>query len=122
VSNRTPRDRLLGKADRGFQGYPLATFAWYGPDASRASKLALGIIRKDNGEVVAMEKWYSTTGDMRYDHDIGVAVLAFIQKLGVRSVVTTDRILGCPHEEGKDYPLGGVCPECPYWAGRPRPI
>lgn len=122
MSNRTPRDRLLAKADRGFQGYPLATFAWYGPDASRASKLAVGIIRKDRGGVVAMEKWYSATGDVRYDHDIGAAVLAFIQKHGVRSVVTTDELLGCPHEEGKDYPLGGVCPECPYWAGRPRPI
>jgi hypothetical protein len=31
-------------------------------------------------------------------------------------------MLGCPHEEGIDYPEGEACPECPYWAGRDRPI
>jgi hypothetical protein len=28
--------------------------------------------------------------------------------------------IGCPHEEGKDYPLGENCPQCPYWANRDR--
>jgi hypothetical protein len=32
----------------------------------------------------------------------------------------TDRIIGCPHEEGKDYPAGDVCPQCPFWANRDR--
>jgi len=39
---------------------------------------------------------------------------------GVRSVVMADRILGCPHEEGTDYPEGEVCPHCPFWANRDR--
>ena len=25
-------------------------------------------------------------------------------------------VAGCPHEEGKDYPRGGDCPFCPFWA------
>jgi hypothetical protein len=32
----------------------------------------------------------------------------------------TDRIIGCPHEEGIDYPDGQKCPQCPYWASRDR--
>jgi hypothetical protein len=31
-------------------------------------------------------------------------------------------MLGCPHEEGIDYPEGEACPACPFWAGRERPI
>ena len=32
----------------------------------------------------------------------------------------TDGLIGCPHEEGIDYPEGKSCPQCPYWAGRDR--
>src|SRR5712692_4405008 len=32
-----------------------------------------------------------------------------------------DGIIGCPHEEGIDYPEGKSCPQCPYWARRARP-
>ena len=33
-----------------------------------------------------------------------------------------EEINGCPHEEGVDYPLGEVCPACPFWAHRRRPL
>jgi hypothetical protein len=46
-------------------------------------------------------------------------VLAFFEEHGVRSVVMSDRTIGCPHEEGVDYE-GAVCPHCPYWAVRDR--
>jgi hypothetical protein len=46
-------------------------------------------------------------------------VLAFITEAGAKSVVMTDRIIGCPHEEGIDYE-GSTCPVCPFWAGRDR--
>jgi hypothetical protein len=35
------------------------------------------------------------------------AVVRFIEQQGARSVETVDRIIGCPHEEGIDYPEGG---------------
>jgi hypothetical protein len=38
----------------------------------------------------------------------------------VKTVVIADAIMGCPHEEGIDYPDGDSCPKCPYWAGRDR--
>jgi hypothetical protein len=31
-----------------------------------------------------------------------------------------DRIIGCPHEEGIDYPLGSTCPLCPFWKDKDR--
>jgi hypothetical protein len=39
---------------------------------------------------------------------------------GAKPVVMSDGIIGCPHEEGIDYPDGQVCPQCPYWAHRDR--
>jgi hypothetical protein len=30
------------------------------------------------------------------------------------------RIIGCPHEEGIDYPEGSMCPKCPFWSSRDR--
>jgi hypothetical protein len=31
-------------------------------------------------------------------------------------------MLGCPHDEGIDYPEGEACPEYPFWVGRERPM
>ena len=42
----------------------------------------------------------------------------FFQKHGVKSVVATDQNIGCPHEEGEDFPLGEDCPFCPFWKGK----
>jgi hypothetical protein len=38
---------------------------------------------------------------------------------GVLSVAMTDRIIGCPHQEGIDY-QGPWCPVCEFWKGRDR--
>jgi hypothetical protein len=111
---------LRKKARRGMRGYPLATIAFYGPTADRASKVAVGIVEGPDSEPAVLERWFSDTGDVRHDPTIERAVLDFIQARGVVSVAMTDGLLGCPHEEGKDYPDGESCPACPYWAGRDR--
>lgn len=122
MSERTPRARLLRKSERGFQGYPLGTVAFYGPDNQRASKVAVGIVHGKDVPVRELERWLSEVGDVRDDEVIGEQVLAFLHRHEVRTVVFGPGILGCPHEEGVDYPDGGTCPKCPYWAGRARPI
>ena len=49
------------------------------------------------------------------------AVAEQMQRRGIQPVlVTADRIIGCPHEEGIDYPEGQACPQCPFWAHRDR--
>lgn len=122
MADRTPRERLERKAERGFQGYPIGTVAFYGPDNVRASKVAVGIVHTDHGNVREMEKWFSDVADLRDDVAVGAEILSFLQRHHVRSVVIGPGILGCPHEEGIDYPIEGVCPKCPYWAGRERSI
>ncbi len=111
---------LRKKAKRGFRGYPIATVAFYGPDDRRASKVAVGIVADESGEVVELERWFAEEADARSDLDIGEAIEAFIRSRNVRSVVMGDQIIGCPPEEGIDYPEGQACSECPYWAGRDR--
>jgi hypothetical protein len=46
------RKRLGKRAKKGFRGYPVATIAFYGPDDTRATKLTVGIVRAENGDVV----------------------------------------------------------------------
>jgi hypothetical protein len=111
---------LKKKARRGFRGYPVATIAFYGPTDERASKVAVGILSHEDGDPDAMEHWFAEEGDVRTDPTVEKAILEFIRRHGVISVVVTDRIIGCPHEEGTDYAHGGVCPQCPFWANRDR--
>jgi hypothetical protein len=111
---------LKKKAHRGFRGYPVATMAFYGPDDERASKVAVCIVTEEGAEPTAIRRWLSKEGDVRADPAIGAQILQFVQDHGVRSVIATDRIIGCPHEEGKDYMDGQVCPQCPFWANRDR--
>jgi hypothetical protein len=111
---------LKKKARRGFRGYPIATMAFYGSDDERASKVAVCIVIEEGAEPAAIQRWFSEEGDVRADLAIGGEILQFVQDHGVRSVIATDRIIGCPHEEGIDYPDGQVCPRCPFWAHRNR--
>ena len=67
-----------------------------------------------------MRRWFSLDTDVRADYEIGEQLIAFLAEHGALSVVVTDGIIGCPHEEGIDYPEGRSCPQCPYWAGRDR--
>lgn len=114
------RKRLSKKAKKGFRGWPLATIALYGPDDRTATKLTVGIVLAEDAEVTDLRRWFSQEqADIRDDIRVAEEVLAFIAEVGVKSIVTTERIIGCPHEEGIDYE-GDTCPACPFWAGRDR--
>lgn len=116
---KRPKSLLKKKADRGFKGYPVATVALYGPDDKCATKVAVGIVINEIDEPKKMERWFAED-DVRHDPAINKHILEFIKLHAVRSVVMTDRIIGCPHEEGIDYPEGQKCPQCPFWAHRDR--
>ena len=60
-----PKKRLSKKARKGFRGYPVASIAYYGPDDQMATKVAVGIIMKEDGKAELMERWYSTEEDIR---------------------------------------------------------
>lgn len=117
-----PAQSWLGKKFRpGFRGYPIATVAFYGPNDQLATKIVVSVILTENNEPDFLKRWFSEGDlDVRSDPAIGEQVLAFLKTHSPRSTVVTDRIIGCPHEEGTDYPEGASCPQCPFWAGRDR--
>jgi hypothetical protein len=114
------RSTLAKRGRRAFRGYPVATIAFYGPDASFASKVAVGIVMEEDAEPVEMKRWFADEIDVRADSAINSQILQFIASHGVLSVIAADGIMGCPHEEGIDYPDGEKCPQCPFWATRDR--
>lgn len=114
-----PAKRLAKKARRGFRGYPVATVAFYGPNDRLASKVAVGILLGEDEDVAELRRWTSADGDVRQDPAISEAILEFIGQFEVKTVAMTDRIIGCPHEEGVDY-QGAVCPTCTFWTDRDR--
>ena len=97
--------------------YPIATVIAYGPDNKTATKMVVSVFAgPGDKEPVAMDKWLVPDGDIRQNPTIQDEVAAFLKQHGVKDTAVCDRILGCPHEEGIDYPLGGTCPHCPFWA------
>jgi hypothetical protein len=114
MANTQRRSRITGR-------YPLATIAAYGPDNRLATKLVVSVLdRPDQHDPSAMRTWTTQMVDARRDPAIAAEVTEFLRQQGVRESVTADRIIGCPHEEGVDYPLGRACPRCPFWAGIDR--
>ncbi len=112
--------KLLSKrARKGHNGYPVATVAIYGPTNKVATKLVCAIVKRDGAEPGIMKKWISRA-DVRKSELILGEVLAFIAENEASSVVMVEKIIGCPHEEGIDYPEGQSCPQCPFWYGRDR--
>lgn len=111
---------LTKTASRGFRGCPLATVAFYGPDDRRASKVAVAIVPADGAAPTELNRWFADDHDVRNDAEIAAAIGAFVDEHGAKTIVMADRIIGCPHEEGVDYPDGQKCPSCPFWTTRDR--
>lgn len=112
--------RLAKRSRRGFRGFPAATVAYYGPDDTRATKVVVTIVPSKDADPTFQETFTAAEGDLRGDPFVGEKVLAFVEKHDARSVFVAEEILGCPHEEGTDYPEGGRCPACPFWSERDR--
>ena len=108
--------RITGQRGR----YPLASLAYYGPDNTRATKLVVSVLRDESERDGPLHRWITQAGDIREDAVITTEVEAFLKLHRVKQRIITERIIGCPHEEGKDYPQGGVCPHCPFWHNRDR--
>ncbi len=110
---------LTKKGKKGFLGYPMATIAHYGPTDKKATKLVVAILEQENVDPEHLKKWFSEN-DIRHEFQVYEEAMEFIKEHEAKSVSMMDRIIGCPHEEGIDYPEGQSCPECPFWKGRNR--
>ncbi|MGO9109671.1 MAG: SEC-C metal-binding domain-containing protein [Thermoguttaceae bacterium] len=95
--------------------FPIGTIALYGPDDKRTTKIAAGVIKRKGADAI-LKRWVGT--NVKDDPKVRREIQEFFKKHGVKSVAATDRNMGCPHEEGEDFPDGGDCPFCPWWKGK----
>jgi len=115
--------RLEDKARRGHRGDPVGTVAFYGPDDQRATKVVVGISPNPSAGISETRIWRTEPeNDVREDAHVLGEILAFLSASQARSLVVTDGVYGCPHEEGVDYPEGEACQQCPFWNGRDRTV
>jgi Protein of unknown function (DUF1186)/SEC-C motif len=111
----------MTKRSRRRADFPVATIAAYGPDNTLATKLVVSILqRPESSAPPVMRSWTTETADARSDPNVAAEIAAFISDCRVKRTVGADRIIGCPHEEGIDYPMGRTCPQCSFWAGIDR--
>ncbi len=103
-----PFKKLAKRARRRFRGYPIATVPFYGPTNEFASKVVASIVEGSDWGPTVLERWLGTGPDVRHDEGIGAMVEKFIRDHGARSLVMSRGIIGCPHEEGVDYPRGAA--------------
>jgi hypothetical protein len=121
IKLKRPKHSLEKKAKEAFRGYPVGTIAFYGPDDITATKVVAAVIIAKGEEPIEMKTCFSSRGkDVRIDFDLLDGIKDFFKENGVRSVMMAAKIMGCPHQEGIDYPDGGHCPECAFWRHRDR--
>ncbi len=94
--------------------YPLATVMPYGPNDKTVTKLVIAIF--PNGETMAesdLKRWVGT--NVAADEKVARQMYEFMRSHGVKTISTATVVMGCPHEEGEDFPKGEDCPFCPFW-------
>lgn len=92
--------------------YPIGTLALYGPDDKVTTKIVAGVVHHEGAEPI-IERWVGI--DVMDNPKVQKQLQEFFERHGVESVAVTEGNMGCPHEEGEDFPTGEDCPFCPFW-------
>ena len=87
--------------------FPIGTVAFYGPDDRVTTKITAGVITHLGAEPI-LRRWMGT--GIKDNARVHREMREFFQEYGVQNVGMSDGNLGCPHEEGEDFPLGGRLP------------
>ena len=95
--------------------FPIGTVALYGPDDKTTTKIAAGVILHEGAEPI-IKRWVAT--NVMDNPKVQREMDKFFKKHGVTTVGMSDGNIGCPHEEGEDFPVGENCPFCPWWKGK----
>lgn len=103
------------ESDSGEPEYPIGTVALYGPDDRTTTKIVAAVIAGPDSEPL-LERFVGS--DVAENPKCQQAIADFFDRLGVKSVAASEGNIGCPHEEGEDFPAGGDCPFCPFWKGK----
>lgn len=93
--------------------YPLGTIVYYGPDDRTITKMVASVIQSRDAAPVQQEwRGMSISQDPTAIHELGI----FFKSHGVQRVIMAERIAGCEHVPGIDYPEDENCPYCPFWS------
>jgi hypothetical protein len=93
--------------------YPIGTIAYYGPNDQIVTKIVAAVLIDDKRDPI-IKNW---VGDgIVEDQVIANEIGEFFRAQKVQNIIMTEGIIGCPHEEGIDYPSGESCPNCPFWS------
>ena len=85
------------------------------PQRETTTKLAAGVILHDGAEPI-IKRWVAT--DVTTNAKVQQELQDFFLQHGVKQEAMTEGNMGCPHEEGLDFPHGEDCPFCPFWKGK----
>lgn len=97
--------------------FPIGTIALYGPDDMTTTKIVAAVVSDPDAEPI-IERWVGAR--VTENEKVQRAIEEFFDKNSVKSIAAAETNLGCPHEEGEDFPVGEDCPFCPFWKGRQR--
>lgn len=100
------------KAIQNQTQYPFGTIAYYGPDDQTVTKIVAAVLPDEKTNPI-LKKWIGE--GVSQNPETIAAIGKFFQEQQVQNVVMTEGIIGCPHEEGIDFPAGESCPQCPFW-------
>ena len=92
--------------------------AYYGPDDKTVTKIIVGITVGAGENFIDTKNWSSESKDIKNDSQILGEISAYLNLSKVDSAARIERVLGCPHEAGIDYPDGTTCQGCPFWANK----
>jgi hypothetical protein len=95
--------------------FPIGTIACYGPDDKTTTKIVAGVINEEGAEPI-IKRWVAT--DVTTNPKVQKEIDRFFKSHGVTRVGVSAGNMGCPHEEGEDFPTGSNCPFCPWWEGK----
>ena len=95
--------------------YPLGIISMYGPDDQVTTKVVASVMTTPESEPI-MERFVSS--NIAENPSITEKMMKFFESHGVVGVVSSGGNMGCPHEEGPDFPVGEDCPFCPFWKGK----
>ena len=114
--NHMPKPGQLPDQLRGIletkEVYPIGTLAYYGPDDQTCTRISASVVNAPNARP-QFRHWQEA--DVCVDPQVAAEIGEFFKLNGVQDVVMTESVIGCPHDEGVDYPEDGVCPHCPFW-------
>lgn len=118
MSKREIRKQDQARRRRTLNLVAVVTIAQYGPDDKAITKVVAGYVPRPGAEPKALRRWVGT--GIPESPDFRRELLEFVHSHRAGRIVFTAGVIGCVHEEGKDYPAGAACPFCPFWAGRDR--